>query len=291
MVKLGIVGAGRAGTAIAIALNRSGARVVAVASRRAESVDRLIELAGLDSSVRCLDPSEAFERSSVLLLSVDDDSIAEVCQQLAGRISEPTRRVVAHLSGALSSSVLAPLRELGVSVGSIHPIRSFSADAHASAELEGTVASIEGDEAAVRALEKLAALLGMRSTRIESEAKPLYHTAACIASNYMVTLFALSCEMMVRCGMDPALARESLTHLMSGTVRNLEGQPPEQALTGPIARGDAHTIRGHLDALEQVGDCRVKTIYRLLGLETVRLAERGRRISSESVNELSGILS
>jgi predicted short-subunit dehydrogenase-like oxidoreductase (DUF2520 family) len=296
MVRLGIVGAGRVGTALALACSRTGIEVVAVASRSEKSVERLVQLAGLDRSVVCSSPNEAFERSSVLLLSVSDDAIGEVCLQLTKgvsdkRASEPGFRVVAHLSGALSSSILSPLRKLGASVGSIHPIKSFSTDPHVSSDLKGTVASIEGDEGAVQTLSELAGVLGMRPTEIASEAKPLYHAAACIASNYMVTLFALSCDIMVRSGMDPALARESIAHLMGGTMRNLQSQPPEQALTGPIARGDSDTIKGHLDALERIDNCRVNAIYRLLGLETAELAKYGKRISSESVDELTSILS
>jgi len=310
-MRVGIVGAGRVGTAFALALKRAGLDVVAVASRSQESVDRLVAVAGLDPSVKSSGPEQVFERSDLILLSVGDDAIADVSRQVAACLAgehgvqkcsreggaderppaEGRRRVVAHLSGALSSALLSPLRTLGASVGSLHPIKSFSSDPQTSADLSGVVATIEGDEEAVSTLKQIAKSLGMRATRIKSEAKPLYHAAACVASNYMVTLFALSHGMMTMCGMDPALAREALAQLVESTAQNILGQPPERALTGPIARGDVQTIKGHLAALQQLDNARIKTIYRLLGLETVRLAERGGRISSEVADQLTNILS
>lgn len=302
-MRLGIVGAGRVGTALAVAFARAGVEVTAVASRRKESVSRLVDIAGLPPSIVCERADQVFERSDVLLLSVADGAIEEVCMGIADAMhasskrdscaSAPERphRIAAHLSGALGSSVLSPLRELGASVASLHPIKSFSADPGVSSDLNGTLATVEGDEDAAAVLEQLAANLGIVCARIKSDMKPLYHAAACVASNYMVTLFALSVRMMELCGMEPGLAMRALSGLVNGTARNLQSESPETALTGPISRGDVHTVRGHLAVLGQLSDPKMESIYRLLGAKTVELAMRGRRLSDRSASELLELLS
>lgn len=302
-MRLGIVGAGRVGTALAVASARAGVEITAVASRTTESVRRVMRLAGLHPSVECERPDQVFGRSDVLLLSVSDSAIEEVCTGIAEAVlaapelnsdittPERPRRIVAHLSGALSSSVLSPLRELGASVASLHPIKSFSTDPEVSSDFRGVVATVEGDEEAAVGLEQLATSLGMVCARIRSDMKPLYHAAACVASNYTVTLFALSLRMMELCGMESELARRALSGLVGGTARNLQSEPPETALTGPISRGDVQTVREHLAVLGQLSDARVESIYRLLGAETVELAMRGRRLTSESATGLLELLS
>ncbi len=352
VTRIGIVGAGRVGTALALALTRAGMEIAGVMSRSKASADRLIELAGLDSSVRCESSREVLERSNILFISVGDDSVAEVARQTADGLSpesetpscgsamsssntqtsssdgeqpssdsdtsssgcerslldsdvssppdgargsdasatEQTSRVAAHLSGALGSSVLSPLRKLGVSVASLHPVKSFSEDPRASADLAGTVATIEGDAPAVETLERLALALGMKTVRLESDRKPLYHAAACIASNYMVTLFSLSLALMESCGMEESIARAALSQLVRGTAQNLTDHPPGHALTGPIARGDVQTIRGHIEALRSLEGRGAESVYRVLGLQTVDLAERNGRVSPETASELRAAL-
>ncbi len=308
--RIGIIGAGRVGAALSLALTREGMEITAVMSRRRASADRLIEFAGLDPSVRCESPEEVFERSDVLFISVGDDAIEDVARQIADGFrpdneASPTKsvlgidppgarrtpRVAAHLSGALGSSVLSPLRKLGASVASLHPVKSFSEDPRASADLTGTVATVEGDAPAVEALERLAGTLGMKTARLQSEQKPLYHAAACIASNYMVTLFALSLALMESCGLEGSTARAALSQLVRGTAQNLTDRPPDRALTGPIARGDVQTIGGHIEALKSLENCSAESVYRMLGLETVDLAERSGRIPSETALELRAVLS
>jgi predicted short-subunit dehydrogenase-like oxidoreductase (DUF2520 family) len=186
--------------------------------------------------------------------------------------------------------VLSPLRKLGVSVASLHPVKSFSEDPRASADLAGTVATIEGDAPAVETLERLALALGMKTVRLESDRKPLYHAAACIASNYMVTLFSLSLALMESCGMEESIARAALSQLVRGTAQNLTDHPPGHALTGPIARGDVQTIRGHIEALRSLEGRGAESVYRVLGLQTVDLAERNGRVSPETASELRAAL-
>ena len=309
--RIGIIGAGRVGTALSLALTGAGMEITGVMSRSRASADRLIELAGLDSSARCDSPSEDFERCEILFISVGDDAIEQVARQIVDGFSSgseapvssdaapaidpsaagQTPRVAAHLSGALGSSVLSPLRRLGASVASLHPVKSFSEDPRASADLTGTVATIEGDAPAVETLERLAGTLGMKAVRLKSDQKPLYHAAACIASNYMVTLFALSLAVMESCGMEEAIARAALSQLVRGTAQNLTDRPPGRALTGPIARGDVRTIRGHLEALKSHENRSAESVYRMLGLETVDLAEQSGRVPPETAGELRAVLS
>jgi predicted short-subunit dehydrogenase-like oxidoreductase (DUF2520 family) len=102
-----------------------------------------------------------------------------------------------------------------------------------------------------------------------------YHAAGVIASNYLVTLFAealgLLSSLETDASTDEAIIRQTLVHLVDSTLHNVKAVGAVQALTGPIARGDAGTIRRHLEALEQ-SDPELADLYRVLGRRTLRLA-------------------
>jgi predicted short-subunit dehydrogenase-like oxidoreductase (DUF2520 family) len=115
----------------------------------------------------------------------------------------------------------------------------------------------------------LAQALGGRPALLKTGEKAKYHAAAVIASNYLVTLFALALDLLGRAGVPPDLAREALPPLMAGNLENLATLPPAQALTGPIARGDVETLQKHLTAL---ADTPYGAVYRTLGQLTVALA-------------------
>jgi predicted short-subunit dehydrogenase-like oxidoreductase (DUF2520 family) len=91
---------------------------------------------------------------------------------------------------------------------------------------------------------------------------------------------------MESCGMEENIARAALSQLVRGTAQNLTDRPPGRALTGPIARGDVQTIRGHIEALRSLKNCSAESVYRMLGLETVDLAERNGRVRSDRAGKL-----
>jgi predicted short-subunit dehydrogenase-like oxidoreductase (DUF2520 family) len=245
---IAIVGAGRMGRGLTVALERAGvaARLLGRGRRADETRD-----------------------ASIILLAVPDDAIGGVAAELARDQAVDEHQVVLHLSGLLDRLALHALASTGAGLGSFHPLQSVADPASASVLLRGAYAGLEGDERALAAGEELATVLGMRSVRLAPGAKPAYHAGAVMASNYTVVLAAVAGGLAQRAGV-PAVDAEALyLPLMRGTVANLS-MGAAAALTGPIRRGDEATVRRHLAALTP----EERRIYRDMGLVALRLARQ-----------------
>jgi predicted short-subunit dehydrogenase-like oxidoreductase (DUF2520 family) len=206
-------------------------------------------------------------RSALVLIAVPDDAIGAVAADLARGQAVGERHVVLHLSGLLDRDALRALGVTEAALGSFHPLQSIADPSTASARLRGAFAGLEGDARALDAGERLAGTLGMHPVRLAPGAKAAYHAGAVIASNYIVVLASVAEGLALKAGVPPAEARALYLPLMQGTVANL-ALGPASALTGPVRRGDAATVRLHLAALAP-GD---RALYRALGLVALSLA-------------------
>ena len=268
-----IIGAGRLGTALALALASRGYSVEAVVARRLSHAQmaRKALAGGLALSENQLSELPA---STLVLIATPDDVISSVARKLAKSQKEKSRhRTVLHTSGALSSEVLKPLRDAGFYTGSLHPLISVSDSRSGAADLQASFYCLEGDQGAMRFARRIVRDLGGRSFTIDSGQKALYHAAAVMASGHMVALFDLATEMLARCGLDLAKARKVLLPLVESTVRNLSSSTPARALTGTFARGDLNTVKKHLDALISERQRDALAAYRLLGKRSLKLLE------------------
>jgi predicted short-subunit dehydrogenase-like oxidoreductase (DUF2520 family) len=224
-----VIGAGRVGRTVAARL--AGARLVGRGERADLSGCRL------------------------LLIATPDGEIEPVCRALAAQL-DPAAGVV-HFSGATSVHALdaAP-----GPTACVHPLQTVWAE-RGPDQLEGAYAAVTGD---AELGERLAADLGMVPFLLADDAKPVYHAASAFASNYLVTLTHVALGLLERAGLDRDLALEALGPLQHRTV-DVAGRPP----TGPIARGDAATVRAHLEA---VGP-ELAPLYRALGRATLPLVD------------------
>src|SRR5262245_34237457 len=281
---ISIIGAGRVGTALGIALSRSGYEVKLVVTRRAGHARRAARLihrgtVGLSASeLRRLSPNTRglLTQSSVIVIATPDDEIATVAVEIATGLKRKgfsgRPKVALHTSGALPAKVLEPMRPLGFSVGSFHPLISIS-DSKTGAEwLTRAFFSVEGDAAAVRAAKRMARDLGGRAFVVTRDAKALYHAAALMSSPNLTALIDISLEMLSRCGLTANQSRKVLLPLIRSTLDNLETQNPSQALTGTFKRGDVATVRRHLEAISNEGLFDALEAYVLLGRRSLKLA-------------------
>src|SRR5688572_6689994 len=220
-LRISIVGAGRMGTALGVALRRAEHHIEVVVTKTAPSARRAAKLIGSGAAALAdRQPKNAQEavsrlvQSDLLLISTPDDALEAAAARLAGTIRRAgadrgkAQRFVLHTSGAVSSEVLAPLRALGFSVGSLHPLVSV-ADAAASHDpFRGAHFCVEGDRAAARVARSLVKELGGHPFTISAEAKPLYHAAATVSSGHVTALFDLAIEMLQECGVPKRRARQ-----------------------------------------------------------------------------------
>jgi predicted short-subunit dehydrogenase-like oxidoreductase (DUF2520 family) len=257
--RVAIIGAGRAGRALALALTRADVPV-RVCVRRPIT---------LPSPLECsLGPwNEVLAQADVVLLTVPDDAIGDVATAI--RDASLSQAVVLHVSGLRDRSALVALEGRALGLGSFHPLQTLAGDSEAAGRLRAAFAVLEGDAAAVEAGRGLASMLGMEPLVIEAAQKPRYHAAAVIVSNYTVTLVAVAAKLAREAGVPAEAASRIFLPLLAGTVKNLELLGPASALTGPIRRGDVGTIDAHLGAL--TADDR--RLYAVLGLRAVELAK------------------
>jgi predicted short-subunit dehydrogenase-like oxidoreductase (DUF2520 family) len=212
------------------------------------------------------DPALA-EGRNLVVLAVPDRAVAEVA---AGLQDHPGR--LAHCSGVLGLEALHRPR----CVFALHPLATVAGDADPAA-FDGAYAALTAaDEADRRAGEELAAALGLTPFALKDDARPLYHAAAALASNGLVTLLAAAAELWDHAGLDPALAPRALGPLAARAVANATIAGPAQAITGPVARGDAATVAGHRAAIAAAHPA-LGPLYREVARATVELLAPERR--------------
>jgi predicted short-subunit dehydrogenase-like oxidoreductase (DUF2520 family) len=280
--EISIIGAGRLGTTLGRALKHAGHRIEVVVTRRRSSAQRAARTIGgstLATTDRQLQPSghahQRLAQTKLLLISTPDDAIEGAARQLAevfGKRSRNRRSKVAlHTSGALSAEVLAPLREAGFAIGSLHPLISVAGSATAEV-FRGAYFCLEGDRAALQAAQRIVKTLGGQGFTIASRSKPLYHAAAAMASGHVVAMFDLASEMLEHCGIPRRRVKQILLPLVESTVANLATKRSADALTGPLARGDVATVRKHLQAMETQGFPESAKIYVAIARHALKLA-------------------
>jgi predicted short-subunit dehydrogenase-like oxidoreductase (DUF2520 family) len=285
-VKIAVIGCGRAGSAMALALAASGRRrdvtLSGVSSRRARTASALARRCGAARAYR--DPAEAIAAADILLLAIPDGALASFARWAAVR-SPVREKIFLHMSGALAPGVLAPLAGRGAAVGSLHPMTVFPptvARVGAQSLFEHPVGfTVAGGRRAraaagsiVRALRGF--LLPVPASR------EAYHLAATIAANHVTVLAAIAHDLLVRrASMTGARGRRALGRLMRSAAEGIERDGPYRALTGPASRGDMVTLERHLEVLRRERR-EVREVYRLLSLEAVRIARRRGDLSAAS---------
>jgi len=284
---ISIIGPGKVGTALGMLACRAGLNVVAVGGRRKDRAALAAEAMG--AGVKPCTPAEAAAAGQVVLLTVSDEAIGGLCADLAGQEAFQNGAVVAHCSGVLASDVLAPAKaRCGCAVGSMHPLQTFPTVPSAVANLPGAICFIEGDPPAVAALEALAKAIGAESAGIDARGKALYHAAAVMACNYVVSLLEAAEQLMRQAGIDGQTARKALGPLVRASIANVARLGPAEALTGPIARGDTETVRRHLAAL--AGNDELSAFYRAAAVWTIDLARRKGTLTDASAKTLGEML-
>ena len=282
-----VVGAGVVGTALAAWLSRAGVRLMGLHGR-ASVPPGAAAIPGVARTTG--DIPDAASEADVVIIAVADDRIPRVAGRLAneGRL-RPTQ-ILLHTSGAHpAGAVLAAAVGRVRAVGTIHPLVSF-ADARLAVEgLAEMAFGIEGDPPAREAAMRIVGALGARAVFLEAESLPLYHAGAVVASNYVVALADAARALLVKAGVPPDQALPVLIPLLRSVVDNLAQIGLPGALTGPIERGDASTVQGHLDALRAQAPGLI-SLYKLLGRDVLRLARAKAALDPEKTALLDALL-
>ncbi|MEQ1923578.1 MAG: Rossmann-like and DUF2520 domain-containing protein [Pyrinomonadaceae bacterium] len=262
MVSVSIIGVGRVGGALALALPKDK-----------YTVDNLI---GRDEAA-------AEISSDVVFITTQDSEIVAVAESLMGKLRRGT--LVFHTSGSNPSSILDALKASGCKTGSIHPLVSVSSPELGPERFRGAYFCVEGEPEAVELGKQIVADLGGKPFAIDTKFKTLYHASAVTACGHLVALFDAAVEMMTKVGLSDADAKEILLPLVTSTVQNLGEQTTAAALTGTFARADIETFTRHLGALNQYVSDDLLEIYLLLGERSLELAAK-QGVSPERIDTL-----
>ncbi len=268
----------------ALILETRGARLTFFGRRDAPPEHPIFQRPEASYAARFPGPAPA---GGVVLLAVPDDAVARVASELAEEGEAMPGAVVLHLSGALPSAVLAPLRDRGYAAASLHPLQTVAAPERGAEMLRGITFAFEGEDAARPAAEEIVGAAGGRMISVPAAAKPEYHAACVFASNYVVASAAVAARLLSRtAGIPEPEALAALLPLVEGARANLERWGLPRALTGPVARGDVEVIRRHLGAL----DGPTRALYCAQAREALRLA-RSSGLDPRRADEIERLLS
>ena len=295
---LGFIGTGTVGSALARALSRAGYRILAVHNRTPEKASHLA--ASIEGSRAVGSAQDVVDACDLVFLTVPDDFIEPLCQSLdwtrhqtaespSDSAPRAPARAAIHTSGAASIDILQSARDQGAEVGVFHPLQTLARPEDAERNLPGSGFGIEASSDELRAtLEEMARALGGTPLLLGGE-KALYHASAVIASNYLVTLLGLASSLWEPLGLTRDEGLRALLPLVRGTLNNLERIGLPDALTGPIARGDAGTISRHLEALGRVAP-ELLPVYKELARRTIPIARAKGSLDEAGARRLAGRL-
>ncbi len=282
-MKIGIVGAGKVGIAIASVLKAKGFAVTAIASRRQESLDTAMRYVG-EGTRYTLAVRDVVERSDVVGVTVQDREIPAVAREIATHFQDLKGKVFFHTSGAHTAAELKPLDDRGANLGSLHPLQTFPDVESGIAAIPSTFIFIEGDEVAVANLEKIASHLGSEVVRIESSNKVLYHLSAVLVCNLLCALLYEGEQIMNNIGID----LDPFYPIIRTTLGNIEAKGPLASLTGPVVRGDSGTTAAHMAAMKDMPQA--AGVYRELSRVALEMAKKRGALSAEQAEVLERVL-
>jgi predicted short-subunit dehydrogenase-like oxidoreductase (DUF2520 family) len=278
---IALMGAGAVGKALAEALLKAGFTLSTILDRSPGAARSLAQSLGVPrfgSEVVLIGKDR-----TLLFIAVPDDEILSVDQSLAKHLSQLDLIGAVHTSGALPGAELQRLSAAGVPVGSLHPLQTFPQSGQ-SPTLKGIYFAFEGDVSLRPILIELVKMLGGIPVNLPSEGKSLYHASAVFASNFIPILLREARQLLTAAEIPDEMVRPMLAPLMRTTLENCLQSGEVKALTGPVARGDAATIRRHLQVLQEISPG-TQALYRMLSLRALELAvEKG--LANEAIDQI-----
>ena len=274
-----IIGPGHVGRGLFRAFRASDVKVVGLHGKRPS---------GVASSSGAL--PEEMSGANVVMVCVRDPQLDEALEEImaatkSGLVERGT--VILHTSAIAEPEGLRALSDAGFPGGTFHPLVPFSDPEVAAEMLRKGWIGIDGENGARSASRRLAGHLGARTLDIPQGKKPAYHAAAVISSNFPVVLASIAGRLLHDAGVPDSSAYQAVESLMSGALANMKQTLPDDALTGPVMRGDAETVAKHLRAMQGRGAA--YEAYRALSAAAVEIAER-RGIDPKKLAAVGGLV-
>jgi predicted short-subunit dehydrogenase-like oxidoreductase (DUF2520 family) len=266
-LRIGFIGAGRAATGLAIGLESSGYNVSSISSRNFVSAKTLAQ--HIQNATPLATAQEVANQCNVIFITTPDD----VIQSIAENVRWNENSIVLHCSGAKTLSILDLAKLQGASVGSLHPMQTFSETINKGTNLSGITFAIEGESDVLRTLESI--VLGLKGYPIQIDPKyrSLYHLSGFLACGAVVTLLAAAASIWKTIGYSESRGVEVLIPLVKNTLSNIENRGIADSMTGPVTRGDVNTIEDHLKGLQEYMP-EIRDIYALISKFSATLSRK-----------------
>ena len=278
-MRIGFIGAGKAGFSLGKYFSEKKIGVAGYYSKNPESAKE----ASLFTNSKLFDKIDKLVKEcDCIFLSVPDGAIEEVWRQIKTFPIEG--KLICHLSGAATSEVFTGIRDRGGYGYSVHPFLAISDKYTSYKDIGDALFTIEGAQERIGDIRSLLESCGNFVQEIDASQKGRYHMAASIASNFMVTLYDVAQKELLKCGFTEDNLPHALPALVGKNIESVMAKGPACALTGPIERGDAVTVRKHLD----LADPKLKQLYVALASRTLALAKE--KNPDRDYTELENIL-
>lgn len=277
-INIGFIGAGKVGTALGLYFQKHQLNIKGYYSKTALSAKK----AALTTASHSYDDLTALVTvCDVIFITTTDMALPVIAKEIS--LTKPAGKVFFHTSGAHSSYILAEITAVDGITGCIHPLQSF-ADINSSARLlEKTFFTIEGMPTAVKTARTLLQHTDGKYSEISSGQKPLYHTGASILANYLVTLVSFGMDCLEQAGIEKTDLPYAIEPLLRGTIDNILGKGPIDALTGPIVRNDSNTVALQLQAVKEHLPAK-ECLFRTLSLATVDMIKDKHLTQQQAIN-------
>ncbi len=268
-LRVGVIGAGRVGSVLGLALARAGHKVVAASAVSDASVARVEErLPG----ARILEPAQVAEASDLVLLTVPDDSLPDLVEGLAATGTDLRGKILVHASGASGYGILAPATVVGALPLALHPAMTFTGREEDIDRLANCAFGVTAPEQLRPIAEALVVEMGAEPVWIAEDKRTLYHAALAGGANHLVTLVADSASLLSAAGV-PEPGR-MLAPMLSASLDNAL-RLGIHGLSGPVLRGDAGTVAGHVEQLRENAPESVASYVELARLTADRAINAG----------------
>ncbi|WP_233149595.1 Rossmann-like and DUF2520 domain-containing protein [Kineosporia sp. A_224] len=281
---VGVVGAGKVGAVLGSALRAAGHAVVGVSAVSAASRDRADAML---PGVPVLEVPDVVERAELVLLTVPDDALVDLVAGLAATGAWQPGQLVVHTSGRHGWRVLGRAVESGAIPLALHPAMTFTGTSLDVVRLTDCCFGVTAPNPVLPIAQALVVEMGAEPVVVAEELRPLYHAGLAHGSNHLFALVAQALETLRLAGVEePA---RLLGPLMSASLDNALRRG-EDALTGPVARGDAETVAIHVEALTAAGAADVLATYRSLARTTADRALASGRLRPDAAEALLSAL-
>ena len=282
-LRIGFIGAGRLGQALAWSLSQAGLQVTAVSSMIEEHAKALAEpIAGCE----CMSAQAVADSCDLVFVTTPDSVIGATCDSLNWYAGQ----AVVHCSGVTEVGVLGHALAQGACIGGFHPMQTFGDPQAAVRSLPGCTITVEAAEPALmELLLQLVARLGCAANQLPAGMRGRYHAAAGYTSQFINALFDQAIRLWQSWGATEEQALRALWPLAQGTLSSIQSAGVARGMPGPVSRGDLSSIEKHLRAISPMGP-EMLAFYRTLCATTVPLAQRAGGIDAPRAQDFMDLL-